>query len=204
MVLSLALIAVVFATTADLLGRRKAWIAAAFVALEPMLFITSLIGYSETLVTLLFVLTAWAAVKGIKRLPYVALAGFFAGLGFLAKASIGPVFVIALLMVVFVAIALVIVAFPAPYAHVAAMDVLDSRLHPGDIVALDGVSPEAVLPYLSVQDVSLVAFHVGVDAGYLPTARSGPYPGFVEIVSFASGDLVGEAFACVLWGRAAT
>lgn len=94
--------------------------------------------------------------------------------------------------------------FLVPYAHVAALDVLDGRLHPGDVVALDGVSPEAVLPYLSVQDVSLVAFHVGVDASYLLTARSGPYPGFVEIVSFASGDLVGEAFACALWGCAAT
>lgn len=62
----------------------------------------------------------------------------------------------------------------------------------------------AVLPYLSVPGVQLVAFHVGVDAGYLLTARSGPYPGIVEIVSFASGDLVGEAFACALWGRAAT
>ncbi len=98
LLLSVLLVLVVWATTADLFGRRKAWYAAAFVALEPMFLITSLIGYSENLVGLLFVLTAWAAVKGLRNLPYLTMAGVFAGLGFLAKASIGWVFVVVIVM----------------------------------------------------------------------------------------------------------
>ena len=73
-------------------------LAAAFAALEPMFLMTSLIGYSEELVGILFVLTAWAAVKGLRHLPYLALAGLFAALGFLAKASIGWVFVVAIVL----------------------------------------------------------------------------------------------------------
>lgn len=98
LLLSVILVAVVWLTTADLFGRRKAWYAAAFVALEPMFLITSLIGYSENLVGILFVLTAWAAVKGLRKLPYLTLAGLFAGLGFLAKADIGWVFVVTIVM----------------------------------------------------------------------------------------------------------
>ena len=98
LVLSALLVVVTWLTTADLFGRRKAWYAAAFVALEPMFLITSLIGYSEDLVGILFVLTAWAAVKGLRKLPYLFWAGVFAGLGFLAKADIGWVFVVTIVM----------------------------------------------------------------------------------------------------------
>ena len=385
LVLSVLLIAVVWWTTADLMGRRKAWYAAAFVALEPMFLMTSLIGYSEDLVGLLFVLTAWAAVKGLRETRYFALAGLFAGLGFLAKASIGWVFLVALvmgflwlrrirgwwilrdrsflagaaafgllaggwswrnlsvygwphwttsgyldyvygygvahpallvtalavkvplfllffllyggcflaelrwsrlrargeetgllwtlvgsvfvmgwivssffwtveqtplwwwdnlryvvivsplilwlalreteprwsftrapstdlrdfsrrfsvLMAVFLVIALAIIAFPAPYANIAAAGRLDGMAHAGDTVALDGVPPEAILPYLSVPNVRLVAYHAGGNASFLLTTRAGVYAGFVRVASFASQDLLGESFACTLWERAA-
>ncbi len=384
--LSFLLVAVTWFATADLMGRRKAWYAAAFVALEPMFLITSLIGYSEDLVGLLFVLTAWAAVKGLRQLPYLTLAGVFAGLGFLAKASIGWVFVVtivmgflwirrvrgwwilkdkwflggaaafaamaggwtlrnlavygwpnyetsaylsyvygygyahpfllaealvakvplfliffllyaglflpelrlsrgralgeetgllwtivgstflmgwivssffwtvertplwwwdnlryvvvtsplilwlvmreteprwsftrapstdlrsfskrfAALMVLFVAIGLVIVAFPAPYPQMALVQDLDTYLRPGAVVGVDGLTPESVLPYISVPEVSVVPYHGGVPALYILSTGTGGYAGFVRVSTLHSGDLLGESFGCTLWARAGT
>ena len=386
LVLSILLVAVTWLTTADLLGRRKAWYAAAFVSLEPMFLMTSLIGYSEALVGVLFVLTAWAAVKGLRHLPYLALAGVFAGLGFLAKASIGWVFVVtivmgflwirrirgwwilrdkwflagaaafvamaggwtlrnlmvygwpnyetsaylsyvydygfghptlllealavkvplfliffllyagfflpevrlsrarargeetgllwtivgstflmgwivssffwtvektplwwwdnlryvvitspvilwlvlreteprwsftrapstdlrnfskrfAALMVVFLAVGLAIVSFPAPYPQMAVVQSLDGYLHPGAVVGVDGIPPEAILPYISVPDVSVVPYHGGVPAGYILSSTATAYAGFVRVSSIHSGDLLGESFACTLWARSGT
>ncbi len=386
LVLSVLLIVVTWLTTADLLGRRKAWYAAAFVALEPMFLITSLIGYSEALVGILFVLTAWAAVKGLRQLPYLVWAGVFAGLGFLAKASIGWVFVVtivmgflwvrrvrgwwilkdkwflagaaafvamaggwtvrnltvygwpnyetsaylsyvygygfghplllaealaakvplfliffllyaglflpelrlsrarargeetgllwtivgstflmgwivsaffwtveqtplwwwdnlryvvitspvivwlvlreteprwsftrapstdlrsfskrfAALMVLFLAIGLAIVAFPAPYPQMVVVQNLDSYLHPGAVVGVDGIAPEAILPYISVPDVAVVPYHGGVPAGYILSSTAATYAGFVRVSSLHSGDMLGESFACTLWARAGT
>ncbi len=386
LVLSFLLVAVTWLTTADLFGRRKAWYAAAFVSLEPMFLITSLIGYSEALVGVLFVLTAWAAVKGLRKLPYLALAGLFAGLGFLAKADIGwvfgitivmgflwvrrvrgwwilkdkwflagagafgvlaggwtlrnlsvygwpnyqtsayvstvdaygfahpallaeallakiPLFLIffllyaglflpeirlsrarvrgeetgllwtivgstflmgwvvsaffwtveqtplwwwdnlryvvvtsplilwlvlreteprwsftrapstdlrsfskrfAALMVLFLAIGLAIVAFPAPYPQMAVVQNLDAYLHPGAVVGVDGISPEAILPYISVPDVAVVPYHGGVPALYILSSTSDAYAGFVRVSTLHSGDMLGESFACSLWAKAGT
>lgn len=384
--LSGLLIAAVWFTTADLLGRRKAWYAAAFTALEPMFLMTSLIGYSEELVGLCFVLTAWAAVKGLRELPFLALAGLFAGLGFLAKASIGWVFAVtlvmgflwirrvrgwwilkdkwflsgaglfallaggwtlrnlavygwphwetsayldyvygfgfahpalliealvvkvplflvffllygglffpelrlsrlaaggevtgllwtivgstflmgwivssffwtveqtplwwwdnlryvvvtsplilwlvlreteprwsftrapstdlkafskrfAVLMAVFLAIGLAIVAFPAPYPQMAVVQNLDAYLRPGAVVGVDGISPEAILPYISVPDVSVVPYRGGVAALYILSSTAAVYTGFVRVSTVTSGDMLGEAFACSLWARQGT
>lgn len=383
-VLSLLLIGVVWWTTADLMGRRKAWYAAAFAALEPMFLITSLIGYSEELVGILFVLTAWAAVKGLRQLPYLTLAGLFAGLGFLAKASIGWVFVVTIvmgflwmyrirgwwilrskwfvtgagifallaggwtlrnlnvygwpnwetstylnavyaygfahpalltealvakiplfaiffllygglflpelalsrrkargeatgllwaligstfvmawivssffwtvektplwwwdnlryvviaspliawlvlqeteprcgltrapstdlrsfsqrfasLMVVFLAIGLAIVAFPAPYPQMALVQNLNPYLAPGVVIGVDGISPEAILPYISVPNVTVVPYRGGVVAAFVLSSTTAAYAGFVRVSTIRSGDLLGESFACALWARA--
>ncbi|HYM40239.1 MAG TPA: glycosyltransferase family 39 protein [Thermoplasmata archaeon] len=386
LVLSAVLVAVVWFTTRDFLGPRKAWYAAAFVSLEPMFLMTSLIGYSEELVGICFVLTAWAAVKGLRDLPYLALAGLFAGLGFLAKASIGWVFVVtlvmgflwirrtrgwwilrdkwfltgtgifvllaggwtlrnlavygwphwdtstyldavysygighpallaealvvkvplfllffllygglflpelrlsrraavgeatgllwtiigstflmgwmvssffwtveqtplwwwdnlryvvitaplilwlvlreteprwsftrapstdlrsfskrfAVLMAVFLAIGLAIVAFPAPYPQMAVMQNLDAYLQPGAVVGVDGISPETILPYISVPNVSVIPYHGGLAAAYILSATSSVYSGFIHVTTIHSGDMLGEAFACSLWARAGT
>ena len=382
-VLSVALVAVVWWTTADLMGRRKAWYAAAFAALEPMFLMTSLIGYSEELVGILFVLTAWAAVKGLRHLPYLALAGLFAALGFLAKASIGWVFVVAIvlgflwirrvrgwwilrdkwflagagifvllaggwtlrnlsvygwpnyetsaylnavyaygfahpalltealvakiplyliffllyvglflpevrlsrarargeatgllwtivgstfvmawivssffwtvertplwwwdnlryvvvvspllvwlvlqeteprwtftrapstdlrsfskrfaaLMVVFLAMGLTIVAFPAPYPQMTLVQDLNPYLAPGTVIGVDGISPEAILPYIAVRNVTVVPYHGGVVALFVLSATTGTYVGFVRVSTLSSGDLLGERFVCSLWAR---
>ena len=95
LVLSILFVAVVYLTTKDLLGSTKAWYAAAFVALEPMFLITTAIGYSESLVGLLFVGTVWAVVRGLREPQFLPLAGALAGLGFVSKASIGYVILIA-------------------------------------------------------------------------------------------------------------
>ncbi len=386
LVLSFLLVAVVWGTTADLLGRRKAWYAAAFAALEPMFLMTSLIGYSEELVGVLFVLTAWAAVKGLRDLPYLTLAGLFAGLGFLAKASIGWVFVVTIVMgflwirrvrgwwilrdrwflggaaafallaggwtlrnllvygwpnwetsaylsavyaygwahpallaealavkvplfvvffllygglflpelrlsrraaggeatgllwtvvgstfvmgwivsaffwtveqtplwwwdnlryvvitsplilwlalreteprwsftrapstdlkdfrrrfavlaAVFLVIALVIVSFPAPYPQVRAVEDLNAYLQPGSVVGVDGLPPEAILPYIATPNVTVVPYRGSLAAVYILSATSTAYAGFVRITAIRSSDLLGEEFACTLWARAGT
>ena len=384
LVLSVILIAVVWWTTADLMGRRKAWYAAAFAALEPMFLMTSLIGYSEELVGILFVLTAWAAVKGLRQLPYLALAGLFAGLGFLAKASIGWVFVVtlvmgflwmyrargwwllkskwflagvgifavlaggwtlrnlhvygwpnyetstylnavygygfahpalltealvakiplfliffllyaglflpemrlsrarsrgeatgllwtivgstfvmawivssffwtveqtplwwwdnlryvviaspvivwlalqeteprwsftrapstdlrsftkrfAVLLAVFLAIGLAIVAFPAPYPQMTLVQDLNPYLRPGAVIGVDGISPEAILPYIAVRNVTVIPYRGGLTATFVLSSTTAAYQGFVRVSTIHSGDLLGETFACALWARA--
>ena len=382
--LSLLLVAVVGFTTSDLLGRRKAWYAVAFVAIEPMFLMTSLIGYSEELVGICFVLTAWAAVKGLRDLRYLTLAGLFAGFGFLAKASIGWVFVVvivmgflwirrargwwilkekcflggvglfgllaggwtlrnlqvygwphwgtssyldyvygygvahpallgealaikaplfllffllygglffpelrlsrrvsrgettallwtivgstflmgwivssffwtveqtplwwwdnlryvviasplilwlvlqeteprwsftrapstdlrgfsrrfAALMAIFLVIGLAIVAFPAPYPQMTLVQSLDGYLQPGTVVGVDGLAPEAILPYISIPNVSVMPYHAGVAAAFILSMTASSYAGFVHVSTVKSGDLLGESFRCALWARA--
>ena len=94
-VLSLAFLGTVHATSKDLLGRERAWFVTAFVSLEPIFLITTAIGFSESLVGLLFVLTVWAIVRSLQNPRFMLWAGIFAGLGFLAKASLGPLFLVA-------------------------------------------------------------------------------------------------------------
>jgi 4-amino-4-deoxy-L-arabinose transferase-like glycosyltransferase len=94
-VLSLLFIGTVHATSKDLLGRPRAWYVTAFVSLEPIFLITTSIGFSESLVGLVFVLTVWAIVRSLKDPRFMLLAGVCAGLGYLAKGSLGPLFLVA-------------------------------------------------------------------------------------------------------------
>ncbi len=383
-VLSFLFLAVVYATTRDLFGRTKAWFATAFVALEPMFLIASAIGYSEDLVGLLFVATVWAVVKGLRNPRYLLLAGVLAGLGFLAKAPIGYVFVLAAvaglawrvryrgwgvlrdrwymggmaafavlaggwtlrnlarygwpnwetsaeldaayaygvahptilgtgllekipwflilflfygglflpelrrsfrrvreettsalwlaiglvfvmgwivstffwtiertpiwwhdnlryvsiaspvllwaamrevspfarlgnpgrpslwsfrsrflaLMGVFLVVNLVVVAFPAPYSHIEAVQTMDQYLRPGDTLAIDGLSLEAVLPYVSVPAVQVVLYHLGFNGSFVLSATSNRYAGFVLLGSYSGQDLTGWSYVCRLWSKA--
>lgn len=382
--LSILFIAVVFLTTKDLLGPWKAWFAAAFVALDPLFFIATAIGYSEDLVGLLFVATVWAVLKGVRHPRFLVLAGVLAGLGFLAKASIGTVFVLAGvvgllwrmryygrgvlrdryyiggiaafgvlvggwtlrnlarfgwpnfdtsatvdaaytfglahpnllafglvakapwfllmflfygglflpelrrslrrvreeetsavwlavvlvfvigwivssffwtvertpiwwhdnlryvviafpvllwaalrevspymilgsssrpslwsfrtrflgLMTVFLVIGMVLVAFPAPYSHIAAVQDMERYLRPGDAVAVDGLSLEGVIPYLSSAGVRVVAYHAGFDGAFVLSANSNAYRGFVLLASYRGQDLTGWTYASDLWANA--
>lgn len=92
---SLVALAVVHFTTRDLYGPRKALLVSATFALSPwMLWITGM-GFSESLATVFFVLTMWSIVKSLTDERFIVLAGLFAGLAYLSRASMGAFFVVA-------------------------------------------------------------------------------------------------------------
>lgn len=92
---SLAAIAVTWLCTRDLYGPRKGLIAAAVVAVSPVLILTTNKGYAENLLLLLFVATMWAILKSLERPWFIVAAALFAALGYLTKSSIGYFFIIA-------------------------------------------------------------------------------------------------------------
>lgn len=92
---SLAALLVTYLCTRDLYGQRKGLVAAAVVAVSPILVQNTGQGYSENLVLLLFVATLWAILKSLDRPWYIVPAGLLAGLGYLTKSTMGPFFMIA-------------------------------------------------------------------------------------------------------------
>ncbi|MEK6986351.1 MAG: glycosyltransferase family 39 protein [Candidatus Thermoplasmatota archaeon] len=92
---SFAAIAVTWLCTRDLYGPRKGLIAAAVVAVSPILILTTNKGYAENLLLLLFVATMWAILKSLERPWFIVAAALFAALGYLTKSSIGYFFIIA-------------------------------------------------------------------------------------------------------------
>lgn len=81
---------VAFATTTDLYGRKRGFAVAAVAATFPILVGYDALGLSETFVTALFALTIWAILKSLDKPRFIMLAGVFAGLSYLSKASMGP------------------------------------------------------------------------------------------------------------------
>lgn len=92
---ALVAIAVAYACTRDLYGPDKALIVGALVAVEDQLLWATGRGYSENLVLVFFTLTLWAIVRSLKDERFVLLAGLFAGLAYLTRASMGPFFLVA-------------------------------------------------------------------------------------------------------------
>jgi 4-amino-4-deoxy-L-arabinose transferase-like glycosyltransferase len=92
---ALACLAVAYACTRNLYGHTKGLLATAILAVSPMLVQNAGEGYSENLVTLLFVLTLWAIVKSLERPWFIVQAGLYAGLGYLTKSSMGAFFLVA-------------------------------------------------------------------------------------------------------------
>lgn len=92
---SLAALAVVWLCTRDLYGRPTALVVTAVIAINPLFVQNTGQGYSENLVMLLFTATLWAILKSLDRPWYIVAAGLFAGLGYLAKSSMGYFFIIA-------------------------------------------------------------------------------------------------------------
>lgn len=85
----------VFFCTRDLLGRTQAFAAMALVAANPAFYVSDSKGMSEALLGLTVVLTVWAFLKSLDRPAYLPLAGAFAFLAYLGKASLGLPFVVA-------------------------------------------------------------------------------------------------------------
>lgn len=92
---SLAALGVMYLCTRDLYGHRRALLGTALLAVAPWAFWITGMGFSEGLATLLFTLTMWAILKSLDDERYIALAGAFAALAYLARSSMGAFFVIA-------------------------------------------------------------------------------------------------------------
>ncbi len=95
LVAGILLLAVYWRTTASLFGREKAAWFVALLALDPVLVVTTGTGYTENLVTLLFVVTVAAILRSLKDPRWIVAAGLAAGLAYLTKSSVGPFFIIA-------------------------------------------------------------------------------------------------------------
>ena len=93
--MSLLALAAVYFTTRDLYGKDAAALAAGLLALEPHLVWVTGAGFSENMVLLFFALTMWAILRSLKDDKYIVLAGLFAALAYLSRASVGYFFVIA-------------------------------------------------------------------------------------------------------------
>src|SRR5581483_9000275 len=87
---ALLFVLVAFLATRDLYGRAKGLAVAAIAACCPILVGFDALGLGETLVATVFALTIWAIVKSLDAPRFILFAGLFAGLGYLAKASMGP------------------------------------------------------------------------------------------------------------------
>ena len=94
-VVSLAALAAAYWTSRDLYGKTAGALAAGLVAVEPHLLWSTGTGFSENMVLLFFALTMWAILKSLHDDRYIVLAGLFAGLAYLSRASVGYFFVIA-------------------------------------------------------------------------------------------------------------
>jgi 4-amino-4-deoxy-L-arabinose transferase-like glycosyltransferase len=92
LVLSFTTVLVVYAATRNLYGPRVAALTAGLFSVIPRFIVATGTGFSENLVVLVFTLTIWAGLRGLKQPAYLVLAGLFAGLAFLAKAGMGPFF----------------------------------------------------------------------------------------------------------------
>ena len=96
LLLSVGAVAVAWWTTRDLFGRDAGLMVGAAVSLEwTGVFFGTWHGYSENLVIIAFTLTMWAIVKALRDDRFLLLAGLFAGVGYLSKASIGWFFIFA-------------------------------------------------------------------------------------------------------------
>ncbi|MEA3199798.1 MAG: Dolichyl-phosphate-mannose-protein mannosyltransferase [Thermoplasmata archaeon] len=93
--MSLAALAAAYFTSRDLYGRNVAALVAGLLALEPHLVWAGGTGFSENMVLLFFALTMWAIIRSLTDDRFIVLAGFFAGLAYLSKSSVGYFFVIA-------------------------------------------------------------------------------------------------------------
>ena len=84
---SLLLLVVIYFTTKNLYGSKKALIVT---SVSSVLF-----SYFFITVAIFFVLTIWAILKSLEQGQYIILAGLFAGLGYLTKSSVGYFFIVA-------------------------------------------------------------------------------------------------------------
>ena len=88
-VISLAALAAVYATTRNLFGAERAPLVAGIVAVEPSLIWVTGVGLSENFTLLFSTLTLWAFLKSLRQSWYLLPAGIFWSVVYLARASAG-------------------------------------------------------------------------------------------------------------------
>ena len=94
--LSVGAVVVAWWATRDLFGGDAALLVGAAISLEwTGAYYGTWSAYSENLVLITFTLTLWAILKALRDDRYLVLAGLFAGLGYLSKAIIGWLFLVA-------------------------------------------------------------------------------------------------------------
>jgi 4-amino-4-deoxy-L-arabinose transferase-like glycosyltransferase len=94
--LSWGAVLVVWWTTRDLYGEPAGLLVAGAVSIEwSGIYFATWMGYAENLVLIGVVLTLWAVLRALRDERFMILAGLFASVGYLAKASIGWFFLIA-------------------------------------------------------------------------------------------------------------
>lgn len=86
---SIAILIVAYYTTANLMGKEKALIVTAVLALLQPLIISAGKNYVENMVLLFFIPAIWAMLKSFKDSRYIILASFFAGLVYYTKSDVG-------------------------------------------------------------------------------------------------------------------
>ncbi len=94
-VLSCLFLVVMFWTSRDLMGVDKALALTAVFALDPVMIMSTRDLMPEPLIMVLFVLTIWAIVRAIKEDKYMVVAALCAAGGYLTKASVGYLFILA-------------------------------------------------------------------------------------------------------------
>ncbi len=94
-VLSVLFLVVMFCTSRDLLGADKALALTAVFALDPVMILSTRDLMPEPLIMIIFVLTIWAIVRAIKDDRYMVVAALCAAGGYLTKASVGYLFIVA-------------------------------------------------------------------------------------------------------------
>lgn len=96
LLLSWAAVFTVWWTTRDLYGDLPALLVAGAVSIEwTGVFFGTWLGYAENMVLLAIVLTVWAILRALRDDRFMPLAGLFAAVGYLSKASIGWFFLVA-------------------------------------------------------------------------------------------------------------
>lgn len=97
-----ALVAAVFVATRQMMGRARAFAAAAAVASSPAFLGSDQLGMTESFVALWVALAVWAFLRSLERPAWLAAAAVFGALAYLSKANLG-VPILAALVVVFLA-----------------------------------------------------------------------------------------------------
>jgi len=95
LLMSLFTLIIIYWTSKDLFGKERGIVVATIFALDYELIIETGKLYSENMTLLFFALTMWAIIRGVKDDRYISLAGLFAGLAYLTRASLGYFFIIA-------------------------------------------------------------------------------------------------------------